>query len=185
MLGTALATALTDLFEGEDGFPANDAEVAEAWATIYRAYVAAAQAGKTGPLAVGTALDAARTRLVADLTAAFAAARDDGDDGLATIVARLDTAFRAFWLGPAGAPSPIAFVTPGAGTGTVTATPVSGALASLLSTVFAAGVPVTGPAPGAATQATAVAGALDTWTRGVTVSYTVPPSPTVITASVV
>jgi hypothetical protein len=170
---STLAQSLQDLFEGENGFPADEAAAGQRWATLYRQYAANAQAGATRPLA--PSLTAAEATLGNALGSAFAAAKAAKLTGLAVLTPLLDTAFVAFWFAP-----PVAFANPPppappAMTGVVSLAP-PGVLAGLLTAAFAAG-----GAPGVTStqQAQAIATALDTWTKQVQVINTpvTPPGP--------
>lgn len=84
----------------------------------------------------------------------------------------IDAAFVTFWTG-------MAFAGPGFA-GLVTLVPPS-VLAGALATIFAEGNPPSGPAPTADAQAQAIAGALDAWTKTVTVTNTpTEPGPPVV-----
>jgi len=159
-----LAKALNDLFRGVPAFPADVDKAGEEWANIYREYVSGAVAGPTAPVA--DTLEPAAGVLAKALAGAFTKAVDAGPGGMAVVVAAMDKAFVAFWA------TPIPFAAPPAIAGVVTA-PASGSLAGLMTTALAAGL-----VPGATgLQGTAVAAALDSWTKTVSVVNTAPPAP--------
>ncbi|MGW0591310.1 hypothetical protein [Streptosporangium sp. NPDC002607] len=160
----AFADGLTALFDGRNGYPKTTAEAAQAWAALYRRYAADARAGVTAPLP--DPLVAAEAGLVDRLAQAFAAAHGGAVAGLA---ADLDAAFVAFWSRP---PVGFAFPGPPAVAGVVTVAP-AGVLGSALAGALAAGVAARRTA---AAQAQALVGAIDGWTRTVTVVNT-PPGP--------
>jgi hypothetical protein len=168
----ALASALEDLFQGEGGFPADEAEAGRRWAGAYRGYAGQAQAGATVPLHLP--LMGAERSLAGTLAGGFTAAKAAGPGGVAALAAVMDRAFVAFWLAP-----PVAFAIPPTGpptmTGVVSAAP-PGVLTGALSALFLAGV---AQQAGAAQQAQALAAALDAWTRTVLVINTpvTPPGP--------
>jgi hypothetical protein len=168
----ALASALEDLFQGEGGFPADEAEAGRRWAEAYRSYAAQAQAGTTVPL--DFPLTGAEQTLSGTLAGGFATAEAAGPGGAAALAAIMDAAFVAFWLTP-----PVAFAVPPLGpptmAGVVSAAP-PGVLTGVLSALFLAGV---AQQASAAQQAQALAAALDAWTRTVLVVNTpvVPPGP--------
>jgi hypothetical protein len=160
---TPLENDLASLLRG-DAQPGSAAEAGKAWAAAYGGYAASATAGPTLPLA--PTLKAAELALAQALGNAFDAAQQAGAAGTATVLPALDSAFVAFWLAP-----PVAFAGP-AVTGLVTVAPPA-VLAGAIATVLAAGM------GGAAAdqQATALATALDTWTRTVMVVNTTAAGP--------
>jgi hypothetical protein len=166
----ALASALEDLFEGAEGYPASEADAGKRWAEVYRSYAANAVAGTTAPVSV--ALGGAEETLAGTLAGGFTAAKAAGPGGVAALAAVMDAAFVAFWLAP-----PVAFAIPPTGpptmTGVVSASP-PGVLVGALNALFLAGV---AQKPSAAQQAQTLAAALDGWTRTVMVINTsvVPP----------
>ena len=160
-----LAGALADLFGGVPAVPADAIEAGMKWAEVYRQYASNALAGPTAP--VDAALTAAAKVLATALASAFTVATAAGPLGAAAVPPLMDAAFEAFWATPPipFAPPPPA---PPAFAGVVTA-PEPGSLATLMTTALAAGL-----IPGASTslQGSAVALALDTWTKTVSVVNT-------------
>jgi hypothetical protein len=166
-----LASALADLFDGVPSFPSDVAKAGQQWADIYRGYASNALAGPTAP--VDAVMQIAVGVLGKALAGAFKAATKAGAAGAATILPLMDAAFLAFWATPIPFAPPLP--APPAFAGIVTP-PASGSLASLMTIALAAGL-----SPGASTalQGKAVAGALDTWTKTVSVVNTplTPPGP--------
>lgn len=168
----ALASALEELFEGEGGYPVDEAAAGRRWAGAYRSYAAQARAGTTAPLDVP--LTGAEQTLAGTLAGAFTSAGAAGPGAVTALAAAMDAAFVAFWLTP-----PVAFALPPIGppamTGVVSVAP-PGMLANALSALFLAGV---AQQASAAQQAQALAAALDGWTRTVLVVNTpvTPPGP--------
>jgi hypothetical protein len=168
----SLASALADLFEGAEGYPASEADAGKRWAEAYRSYAAKAVAGTTAP--VNVSLADAESTLASTLARGFTTAKAAGPGGVAALAAVMDGAFVAFWLTP-----PVPFAIPPTGpptmTGVVSAAP-PGVLTGALSALFLAGV---AQQASAAQQAQTMAAALDAWTRTVLVVNTpvVPPGP--------
>jgi hypothetical protein len=158
-----LSDALREVFTG---FPESASAAAEQIAGAYGDYAGGAIAGPTAPVSV--AVDAAVPRLSAAVANAFTGS---GPAGAAAVAAALDIAFVAFWLGP----PPMPFL-PSAGpptpAGVVTLAP-PGVLSTALAGVLTAGVATRATADA---QASAIAAALDVWTRTVMVTNT-PPGP--------
>jgi hypothetical protein len=153
LVQSTLSNALLQIFT-QAPLPADTTAAGQAWANAYHSYASAATAGPTTPLP--PALLAAKTTLATNIKSAFDAARAAGLAGLAVVVAQLDAAFVQFWLTP-----PVAFAGPGF-TGVVTVAP-PGVLSGTLTTAFA-------PSSTAAPAATAIASALDLWTKTVIVT---------------
>lgn len=145
-----LAAELTPVFGGTDSFVSAGAE----WARAYKKYAETAQAGLALPIFTGVE----EAVLAASLAAAFAA-------GIAAPAATpdfMEAAFIAFWMAP-----PVVF-----GAGVVTVAPPG--LAVLIRATF----PVNLLAATASAASAVLAGAIDVWTRTVTVTL---PGPTVVT----
>jgi hypothetical protein len=165
-----LASDLTDLFSGKPSFPAGHLEAGQKWAEIYRKYASSALAATTAP--VDAVLTKAADVLGSALGAAFAAATAAGPAGGATLLPLMDAAFVAFWATPipfASPPPPAPPLIVG-----VVKAPPSGSLSGGMSTALAAGLL---PGALASLQGTAVAGALDSWTKTVSVTNTAAPAP--------